>query len=130
MSGNRHDSFSIELMSLIERLYRGVFLVNRHLVPQGYLGITLWPFVIMKSQGSSPRDIRHERIHLRQQLEMGVLPFYLWYGLEYLIRRLQYESHYEAYCNISFEREAYSMDGEMGYLNHRSFWAWTRFLKK
>ena len=31
-------------------------------------------------------DIRHEQIHTRQMLELGVLPFYVLYVVEWLVR--------------------------------------------
>ncbi len=74
-------------------------------------------------------NLRHERIHLAQQKELLVLPFYILYFGEYLIRRLQHKSWQEAYFNISFEREAYAHDGDTEYLKNRKHWAWWKYLK-
>jgi len=48
--------------------------------------MALWPFIItsLPKNQMPARVKRHEIIHPRQQIEMLILPFYLWYGLEYL----------------------------------------------
>jgi hypothetical protein len=70
--------------------------------------------------------IRHETIHLRQQLEMLILPFYLCYLANYLINRLKYD-HQNAYLKIIFEREAYAEEGNPAYLKQRKLWAWLKY---
>ena len=92
-------------------------------------GMALFPFVLIKRPGPSARLLNHERIHLRQQLELGILPFYVWYLLEYIVRRFQYGNHYVAYLNISFEREAFAHDADLDYLKARPFWAFRRYLR-
>ncbi|GAB4037522.1 hypothetical protein [Spirosoma gilvum] len=92
-------------------------------------GMALFPFILVKQPNPGPTLINHERIHLRQQVELGILPFYLWYFLEYLIRRFQYRDHYTAYRNISFEREAFSNDHNLNYLQVRPFWRFWFYLK-
>lgn len=72
--------------------------------------------------------MNHERIHARQQLEMLVIPFMIWYAVEYLILRLK-DNHDNAYRNIVFEKEAYLMDHDLAYLNDRKFWSFLRFYK-
>jgi hypothetical protein len=70
--------------------------------------------------------VNHEKIHLRQQLELLVIPFFIWYFLEYLVRLVQYKNADLAYRNISFEREAYANELNLDYLKNRSF---LQFLK-
>ena len=72
--------------------------------------------------------LNHERIHLRQQAELLVVFFYVWYGLEYLIRLIQYRNRHEAYKNISFEREAYANEKDLDYLKRRSFWEFLKYI--
>jgi len=72
--------------------------------------------------------INHEKIHIRQQLELLVVPFFLWYGIEFLIRWLQHKNRFVAYRNISFEREAYANEKDLGYLKRRSFWKFYSYL--
>ena|SRR5690606_9774119 len=97
-------------------------------IPKGFRAIALYPFIFIKNKIDSEdlTFINHEKIHLRQQIEFLILPFYIWYGIEYLIRRMQYKSKIIAYRNISFEREAYQNEADLNYLKKRSFW---RFLK-
>ena len=98
-----------------------------HIPTLGADGMALFPFILVRQPNPGPVLINHERIHLRQQAEMGVLLFYLWYVAEYGIRRVQYRNRYAAYRNISFEREAYANDTDLTYLNTRPFWAFWRY---
>ena len=72
--------------------------------------------------------INHESIHIKQQKEMLVIPFYIWYCFEYLIRYLQYKNWYKAYQNISFEREAYKHERDLNYLQNRKLFSWFKYL--
>lgn len=88
-------------------------------------GMALFPFVLVRQPNPSAVLLNHERIHLRQQMELGILPFYIWYFIEYGIRRIQHHDHYLAYRNISFEREAFAHDMDLAYLSKRpgyNFW--------
>lgn len=93
-------------------------------------GMALFPFILVRQPNPNPILLNHERIHLRQQAELGILPFYVWYLMEYLIRRVQYPNHYLAYCNISFEREAYAHEADLTYLSHRPLWRFWRYLRQ
>lgn len=90
--------------------------------------IALWPFVLVKSQNPSQRTLRHEKIHLRQQLEMLILPFYLWYVFEWMYKWWKLGDADKAYFEICFEREAYKNEDEPHYLNLRKFWNFTKYL--
>ena len=94
------------------------------MVPKGYSGISLYPFVFVRQKALKANTvfINHERIHLQQQLEMLILPFYLVYGMEFLIKLLKYNNCHKAYRSISFEREAYSHEHDLDYLRNRQFW--------
>lgn len=107
-----------------------ILVVNKHLLGRRFKGMSLWPFLIMKTKDLKKDRIfiDHERIHLRQQVELLVLPFYIWYLLEYLIRLLQYRNQMQAYRNISFEKEAYRRERQKDYLTHRRFWAFLDYL--
>lgn len=97
-------------------------------------GITLWPYIVLREKYNSSayykrlaeRIINHESIHIRQQQEMLVIPFYLWYGIEWFLKLFKYGA--KAYNNISFEREAHSNDENLNYLKERKFWAWIKYL--
>ncbi|AFD55134.1 hypothetical protein RA0C_0118 [Riemerella anatipestifer ATCC 11845 = DSM 15868] len=66
--------------------------------------------------------MNHEKIHLRQQLELLILPFFVWYGLNYLWNLIKYKNHREAYRNIIFEQEAYENQNDLEYLKNRKLW--------
>lgn len=87
--------------------------------------IALYPFIIIKKEAlrHDQKLIRHEQIHLRQQVELLVIFFYLWYLIEFLGRILMSQSFEKAYRAISFEQEAYSNETDVSYLNKRPFWA-------
>jgi len=107
-----------------------MIIFSKYIVPKGYLGITIFPFVILR-HNSLKQDsalINHERIHLKQQLELLVLPFFIIYSFEFLIRLFQYKSWHLAYRNISFEREAYANEKDLNYLKSRSFWDFIKYL--
>lgn len=90
--------------------------------------MALFPFVLVRRPNPTPELLNHERIHLRQQLELLLLPFYVWYLLEYVIGRLRHRDHYSAYRNISFEREAFAHDADLNYLTTRHWWAFLAWL--
>ncbi len=105
-------------------------LINRYLLRKKFTGMTLWPFIILRN-GNLKNDLilmNHERIHLRQQVELLVIPFFVCYGIEFLIRLAQYKSRYKAYKNISFEREAYANETDLQYLKNRSIWRFLKYL--
>lgn len=90
-------------------------------------GITIWPLVLLREKyykGNSKRIINHESIHIKQQEELLVIPFYVLYILEWLVKSIIYRSFNKAYYNISFEREAYSNQRKWTYLKKRKNYAW------
>ncbi|CAM3408320.1 Peptidase M56 domain-containing protein [Flavobacterium longum] len=105
-------------------------LVSKYLVPKGFDGIAIFPFVILrhKAQAADAAYVNHEKIHLRQQLELGILPFFIWYGIEFLWRLAQYRNYDKAYRNISFEREAYAHEANFVYLPSRTWWKFLQYL--
>lgn len=107
-----------------------MILISKYIVPKGYTGITIFPFVFLKRK-SLKLDavlINHEKIHLKQQLELLIIPFYLFYGLEFMVRLIQYKNWYTAYVNISFEREAYCNQTNFTYLKKRKLWSFLKYL--
>ena len=77
----------------------------------GIRALAFFPFIIIpKSTIIDDELINHERIHLRQQLELLIIPFYVWYLIA-LWRK--------GYYGISFEREAHLNDGDLEYLKKR-----------
>lgn len=104
--------------------------ISKYLVPKGYTGITIFPFVFLKTKQLRGNQvlINHEKIHLKQQLELLIVPFYVFYVFEFLIRLLQYKKWQLAYKNISFEREAYGNQNNLEYLKNRKIWSFLKYL--
>ena len=106
-------------------------IVVKYLIPKGFRGLTVFPFVFVKYAFDSENKVlvNHEKIHIRQQLELLVLPFFLWYFVEYAVRLLQYKNANLAYRNISFEREAYANEINLDYLETRRFFSFLKYLQ-
>jgi len=92
--------------------------------------ITLFPFILLQNPADRANIIllTHEKIHLRQQAELLVIFFYIWYVTEYGIRLLKTRNRYLAYKSISFEREAYANEHNLSYRTDRSFWAFLQYV--
>jgi hypothetical protein len=107
-----------------------ILIVFKYLTPKGFRGLTFYPFVFLTDKEDKLNDvfINHEKIHIRQQLELLVLFFYVWYLLEYFFRLVQYKDRKKAYFNISFEREAYANEKDLNYLKERSFWSFFKYV--
>ena len=101
--------------------------------------ITIGPFVLSKrpEEKITQKVRNHECTHARQWVEMAVaigtviwilllcfdlsawwlvlagLAFYLWYGVEWLVR---------------FEREAYSNEDDPNYIENSNYFAWVKYL--
>ena len=96
---------------------------------KNYIAITIFPFIVInKSYKGNEALINHEKIHLKQQLEMLLIPFYIWYVTEFFIKFIKYKSWHTAYLNISFEKEAYHNDYNLEYLKTRKSYSFLRFL--
>ena len=93
-------------------------------------GITLFPFILLRKKEYRQNEnlINHEKIHIRQQLELLIIPFYIWYLSEYYINYLKYKNPHLAYRNISFEREAYDNEQNPDYLKKRKLWSFLKYL--
>ena len=106
-----------------------IVIVSKYLIPKGFRGITLFPFIIVSEHDltKNPVMINHEKIHVRQQIELLILPFFIWYGFEFLIKYLKHKDKNLAYRNISFEREAYINEKDLNYLKKRSFWNFLKY---
>lgn len=106
-------------------------IVTKYLIPKGYSGLTVFPFILLSNQRDRQNKwlINHEKIHIRQQLELLLLPFFVWYFVEYLIRLLQYGTHHAAYRNISFEKEAYGNEYDLEYIDNRKMWNFLNYIK-
>lgn len=97
-------------------------------------GFTFWPYIILREKfrdnrlfmRDTPRIINHETIHIKQQQEMGVIFFYVWYIIEWFIKLFLFGT--DAYYHISFEREAHTNDDNLDYLKTRKLYSWFKYL--
>lgn len=129
--------------------------VFNKLIPfKGFLAITLWPFIFVRSELKAKFgdvDENHEDIHGCQQVEVMAtvaaivlvaflfgasvwwftsvpVSFYTLYILEWLIRLVVHGNQKEAYRNISFEQEAYLHESDFDYIPYRKHFAWIKYL--
>lgn len=117
-------------LSINDMLVFQMIIVFRHLFYRNYVGLSLWPFIIIKDLNLKDDMvlINHEKVHLKQQQELLIVPFYIWYLIEWLLRCLLYLDSYKAYQNISFEREAYVNERNMDYLSVRKPFSFIGYL--
>ena len=88
----------------------------------GIRALAFFPFIIVpKSTVIDDELINHERIHLRQQIELLIIPFYIWYLIA-LWRK--------GYYGVSFEREAHLNDGNLEYLKKRKPYSFIKYILK
>jgi hypothetical protein len=78
--------------------------------PKHLKGLAIAPFIMItnKQLGRLERLmlIRHEKEHIRQQRKYSPVLFLIIYCTEYLIYRAKGMDHFQAYWNISFEKQA------------------------
>ena len=105
-------------------------IVMSRLFAKNFRGLAVFPFIFLKDKllRNNPVIINHEKIHLRQQIELLWIFFFLWYGIEFIIRWIQFKNPTVAYHNISFEKEAYANEAGLGYLKSRKFWSFLKYL--
>ncbi|WP_208745909.1 hypothetical protein [Pedobacter kyonggii] len=89
-------------------------------------GMAIFPFILLKSPRfkNDPIIINHEKIHLRQQLELLIFPFYILYLVNYLLNFIKCRNHDLAYRNIVFEKEAYEHENDLKYLKKGNWYGW------
>ena len=64
---------------------------NRFIPFGSYHGLNLFGIIFVQQRWGrmALHELNHEFIHTRQQLEMGFVLFFLWYGVEFLVRLVQ-----------------------------------------
>ena len=124
--------------------------VYNKIIPfSGMKAMTVWPFLFIRSDCMTDKDMRHEEIHGRQQVEvlpiayvlcalmvlfgcgwwsLLALPLYLWvYIALWLVMLITGKEN--TYKSNPLEREAYMFDGDVTYLERRRPFAWFTYLK-
>lgn len=98
---------------------------------KGFCAINLFGLLFVRKECKgklNERVYNHERIHTAQMKELGYIFFYIIYFIEWLVRLFMRGN---AYRNISFEKEAYSYEYDLDYLNTRKHFAqWMKKRKK
>ena len=92
--------------------------------------MALYPFILLREKKGreDPVLMNHEKIHLKQQLELLILPFYIIYFINYLYNLITTFNHETAYRNILFEQEAYDHEKEFTYLKTRKLFGFLDYL--
>jgi hypothetical protein len=108
-----------------------ILIVFKYLTPRGFRGLTFFPFVFMADKKDKHNKVflNHEKIHIRQQLELLILPFYIWYLLEFFILWIKFKDKEIAYRSIIFEKEAYAKETDFSYLKNRKLWSFWIYYK-
>ena len=99
-------------------------------------GITIFPFIFIinfkklnkPAIYSKEEVINHEKFHIQQMIETGVIGFYVLFACELLVKSILYKSIRLGYENISFEIEAYKNMKNMNYLHSRTRYNWIKLL--
>ena len=87
---------------------------------KGIQALAFYPFIFVSPDAEVTEElINHEEIHLRQQLELLIIPFYIWYLIA-LYRK--------GYMGISFEKEAYANENNMKYLKTRKLFNFKKYI--
>ena len=83
--------------------------------------VSIYPFIFLKFNCDKTNTylLNHERIHIQQQKECFVIPFFVIYFLNFVINFFRYFSFDKAYRNICFEKEAFSNEERLDYLQNR-----------
>ena len=107
-----------------------IIITSKYLIKNDIRGITLFPFIFVSEKADIKDDIliNHEKIHIQQQKELLVLPFYIWYLIDFGIQFLKYKNKNAAYRNICFEKEAYANEKNLNYLKQRNFWQFLKYI--
>lgn len=107
-----------------------MIIIRNNIIPfKGYAAINLFGILFVRKDAEvSETMINHEKIHTRQMQEMLYILFYLWYLVEYIVRRFG-NTQKEAYRKISFEQEAYNNEGNEMYIGTRRPYSWIEYLQ-
>jgi len=123
---------------------------NKYIPVQGFKAFFFCGILFVR--GNAKIDdvtMNHESVHSRQYVEVGILSlillmplvfnglwwlwlilsvfaFYILYVIEWFVRLFMKGN---AYRNISFEREAYSNEKNLSYLDNRKLFAWIKYIK-
>lgn len=103
-------------------------IVKNSIIPfKGYIAMNLFGILFVRKEHFDKLNstvINHEAIHTEQIKELLYIPFCIIYLLEWLYKVLfKYPFSHKAYKNISFEKEAFTWEEDLGYLRRRKHYA-------
>jgi diguanylate cyclase (GGDEF)-like protein len=107
-----------ELEALGARVRIGFPFWIRPFVFRGVLALTLGrriylaPLLVARGEAAIAKIVRHEMIHVRQVVRLGLVRFLVRYLLEYLRHRRAGLTHHAAYRAVRFEEEAFAGEEE------------------
>ena len=96
--------------------------IRNTLIPfPGFKAINLFGVLFVRTGATmTEADYNHEAIHTAQMRELGYIPFYILYLLEWLYLWLTTSgTTKQAYFAVSFEKEAYGNEDNTQYLRNR-----------
>ena len=102
-----------------------MIIYNDYIPLKGFSALNMCGIIFARNE-YKPLDeitINHENIHTTQAKELLYIPFYLIYGIEYLIKLAVYRDTDKAYNNLYFEKEAYAHEKDLNYLKKRKHYA-------
>ena len=108
-------------------------IIFNSLIPPGnFAAINLFGVLFVRhGVALSPSLLNHETIHTRQMVELLVVGFYIAYVIEWIVRLPMCGFDLmRAYRSISFEREAYANDSDLGYLSRRRPFSFLKYYRK
>ena len=105
------------------------FLIHTRRFPsRRFHAITLFPFVFFNGQPLDDSELRHETVHLWQQMALLFVLFYMLYLAFWLLNIIRFRDPYRAYMNIPFERSAYILEKQQPVSPIRQSFHWLRCL--
>ena len=131
----------------------GMRIIRNKFIPfSGYKAINLFGILFAKPNAKLDElTIAHESIHSKQFKEVTLslaipilllsfsvswwwillipFTFYILYVIEWFVKFIIYKDSHKAYRNISFERESYANEKDLGYLDNRKRFAWIKYIK-
>jgi len=90
-------------------------------IKMGIGGLAVFPFIIVPREEckEDTRLINHEKIHIRQQVELLFVGFVILYF---------FELYKKGYMGISFEKEAYKNQHNLEYLKTRKWFSFYKYI--
>jgi len=107
-----------------------MIIYNNWIPVKGYSAINIFGIVFARKEYNPLKleTITHERIHTAQMLETLFIPFYLIYGIHFIIQLFRYRDWIYAYMRVCFEQEAYNFQDIKTYIKNRQSYYWIHCL--